>query len=95
VSFEARLAALLAERGGERSAAGLAVAVGHPPRRHATWLPASLTEEPASASAFHAPALGPGGVTACALCASEEEHLAEQLVFAALEIVAGAAAAGP
>jgi D-alanyl-D-alanine carboxypeptidase len=40
------------------------------------------------ASAFHAPALGPGGVTACALCASEEEHLPEQLVFAALELAA-------
>jgi D-alanyl-D-alanine carboxypeptidase len=37
-----------------------------------------------SASAFHAPGLAPGGVTACALCASEEAGIAEQLVFAAL-----------
>jgi D-alanyl-D-alanine carboxypeptidase len=36
------------------------------------------------ASAFHAPRLGPGGTTACALCAVEEEFLAEQLVLDAL-----------
>jgi D-alanyl-D-alanine carboxypeptidase len=47
VSLEARLAELLAERIGGRGAAGLAVAVGEPARRHATWLPASLPEEPA------------------------------------------------
>jgi D-alanyl-D-alanine carboxypeptidase len=33
------------------------------------------------ASAFHAPGLGPGGATACALCAVEEDFLAESLVL--------------
>ena len=37
-----------------------------------------------TASAFHAPALAPGGTTACALCGVEDDSLAETLVFDAL-----------
>ncbi|MEN8161744.1 MAG: serine hydrolase, partial [Myxococcota bacterium] len=41
-------------------------------------------------AAFHAPELAGGrGVTACAMCAIEEDHLAERLVFAAFDRLQG------
>jgi len=42
-----------------------------------------------SANAFHARVLGPGGATACALCAVEEDFLAENLVLDALSLLGG------
>lgn len=42
------------------------------------------------AAVFHAPALAGGGVTACAMCAIEEDRLAEQVVFDVLEACANA-----
>jgi D-alanyl-D-alanine carboxypeptidase len=41
------------------------------------------------ASVFHAPGLARGGTTVCALCAVEEDFLAENLVAEAFDLLRG------